>query len=95
LAGQGLNLGFGDVQVLADTLNQREPWRALGDERLLHRYARARAWPVWAMSRLTDALLHGFASDSAWLRELRNRGMGLVDRATPVKRWLAAQALEG
>jgi 2-polyprenyl-6-methoxyphenol hydroxylase-like FAD-dependent oxidoreductase len=47
------------------------------------------------MSRLTDALLHGFAADNRWLRELRNRGMGLVDRTAPVKRWLAAQALEG
>jgi len=95
LAGQGLNLGLGDVQALADTLAQREPWRGLGDLRLLQRYARQRAWPVWAMSHLTDALLHGFAADSAWLRELRNRGMGLVDRAAPLKRWLAAQALEG
>jgi 2-polyprenyl-6-methoxyphenol hydroxylase-like FAD-dependent oxidoreductase len=95
LAGQGLNLGLGDVQALADTLCHREAWRALGDERLLHRYARTRAWPVWAMSRLTDALLHGFASDNPWLRELRNRGMGLVDRAAPLKRWLATQALEG
>lgn len=95
LAGQGLNLGFGDVSALADTLREREPWRGLGDERLLRRYARARAWPVWAMSHLTDALLRGFAADNRWLRELRNRGMGLVDRAAPVKRWLAAQALEG
>jgi len=95
LAGQGLNLGFGDVQTLADTLTAREPWRALGDERLLRRYARARAWPVRSMSWLTDALVHGFSSEHAWLRELRNRGMGLVDHATPAKRWLAAQALEG
>jgi 2-polyprenyl-6-methoxyphenol hydroxylase-like FAD-dependent oxidoreductase len=47
------------------------------------------------MSWLTDALVHGFASEHAWLRELRNRGMGLVNRATPAKRWLAAQALDG
>jgi len=95
LAGQGLNLGLGDVQALADTLAAREPWRALGDERLLRRYARARAWPVRSMSWLTDALVHGFASQHAWLRELRNRGMGLVDRATPVKRWLVGQAIDG
>jgi 2-polyprenyl-6-methoxyphenol hydroxylase-like FAD-dependent oxidoreductase len=63
LAGQGLNLGFGDVQTLADVLAAREPWRGVGDERLLRRYARARAWPTWDMSQLTDALVHGFAWD--------------------------------
>ncbi|MCG3189526.1 MAG: 2-octaprenyl-6-methoxyphenol hydroxylase [Burkholderiaceae bacterium] len=95
LAGQGLNLGLGDVQALADTLAAREPWRALGDERLLRRYARSRAWPVQSMSWLTDALVNGFSSPHGWVRELRNRGMGLVDRAAPAKRWLAGQALEG
>jgi 2-polyprenyl-6-methoxyphenol hydroxylase-like FAD-dependent oxidoreductase len=95
LAGQGLNLGFGDVQVLADTLAAREPWRPLGDERLLRRYARERVWPVRSMSWLTDALVHGFASQQPWVRELRNRGMGLVDRAAPAKRWLVAQAIDG
>lgn len=95
LAGQGLNLGLGDVQALAETLAAREPWRALGDERLLRRYARLRAWPVQSMSWLTDALVNGFSSPHGWVRELRNRGMGLVDRAVPAKRWLAAQAVEG
>jgi len=95
LAGQGLNLGFGDVQALAETLAARESWRGLGDERLLRRYARARAWPVRSMSWLTDAMVHGFASQHGWVRELRNRGMGLVDRAAPAKRWLVAQAIDG
>lgn len=94
LAGQGLNLGFGDVLALCDALDSREAWRSLGDERLLRRYARARALPTAAMARLTDGLLHLFATEQPLLRELRNRGMTLVNRAGPVKRWLTAQALD-
>jgi 2-polyprenyl-6-methoxyphenol hydroxylase-like FAD-dependent oxidoreductase len=93
LAGQGLNLGLGDVSALARVLAAREPWRALGDEKLLDRYARERALPVQAMVTLTDGLLRLFAHPSPWARELRNRGMGLVDAAVPFKRWLAARAL--
>ena len=52
LAGQGLNLGLADVAALARVLAAREPWRGLGDEKLLRRYARARAGPRgrWARS---------------------------------------------
>jgi ubiquinone biosynthesis UbiH/UbiF/VisC/COQ6 family hydroxylase len=46
LAGQGLNLGLGDVRSLARVIAAREPWRALGDPRLLQRHARERAWPM-------------------------------------------------
>jgi len=42
LAGQGLNLGLADVATLTQVLAEREPWRPLGDARLLARYARAR-----------------------------------------------------
>ncbi len=93
LAGQGLNLGLADVQALASVLAAREPWRPIGDERLLRRYARTRAWPTRAMAGLTDGLLHTFAADRPLLRELRNRGLTLVNRAGPVKRWLTARAL--
>ena len=72
----------------------REPWRAPGDERLLRRYVRQRAAPTWAMTRITDGLLRLFAEPSAPLRELRNNGMGLVNRLPPLKRWLAARALD-
>ena len=40
LAGQGLNLGLADVAALARVIAEREPWRAVGDERLLRRYVR-------------------------------------------------------
>jgi 2-polyprenyl-6-methoxyphenol hydroxylase-like FAD-dependent oxidoreductase len=93
LAGQGLNLGLADVACLARVMAQRESWRSLGDERLLARYSRERAVPTQAMATMTDGLLQLFAQPSPWLKELRNRGMGLVNQATPLKRWLVNKAL--
>lgn len=93
LAGQGLNLGLADVAALVEIVRTREPWRDLGDERLLRRYARERAGPTWAMGQVTDGLLRLFAEPTPLVRELRNRSLTLVNRTTPLKRWLAARAL--
>jgi 2-polyprenyl-6-methoxyphenol hydroxylase-like FAD-dependent oxidoreductase len=46
------------------------------------------------MTRITDGLLRLFAAPSAPIRELRNNGMTLVNRAAPLKRWLTARALD-
>jgi 2-polyprenyl-6-methoxyphenol hydroxylase-like FAD-dependent oxidoreductase len=93
LAGQGLNLGLADVAALVRVIREREAWRPLGDEKLLRRYARERAAPTWAMGQVTDGLLRLFADDTPALRELRNRGLTLVDKLSPLKRWLTARAL--
>lgn len=93
LAGQGLNLGLGDVIALAEVIAAREPWRPLGDPRLLRRYERRRAGPVAEMAGLTDALWHLFARPAGPLRTIRNRGLDLVDHLPPLKRWLTRQAL--
>lgn len=94
LAGQGLNLGLADVLSLAAVLAAREPWRSVGDEALLRRHARARAWPTLAMARVTDGLLHLFANEQPVVRELRNRGMSLLNHLAPIKRLLTAKALD-
>ena len=94
LAGQGLNLGLADVAALTRVIEAREPWRPLSDEKLLRRYVRARALPTWAMGRVTDGLLQLFSHEAPAARELRNRGLGLVNRLTPIKRWLTARALD-
>lgn len=94
LAGQGLNLGLGDVRALVDVLAARESWRELGDEKLLQRYARRRAAPTLAMGQLTDGLLQLFAAEAPVMKELRNRGLTLVNRLPPLKRLLASLANE-
>jgi 2-polyprenyl-6-methoxyphenol hydroxylase-like FAD-dependent oxidoreductase len=94
LAGQGLNLGLADVAALIGVIETREPWREVGDERLLRRYVRQRAAPTWAMLRITDGLLQLFSAAPAPIRELRNNGLTLVNGVPPLKRWLAARALD-
>jgi 2-polyprenyl-6-methoxyphenol hydroxylase-like FAD-dependent oxidoreductase len=94
LAGQGLNLGLADVASLSQVLAQREPWRALGDERLLRRHVRERAAPTRAMALLTDGLLHLFAQPQPLAKELRNRGLTLLNHLAPLKRALTQRALD-
>jgi 2-polyprenyl-6-methoxyphenol hydroxylase-like FAD-dependent oxidoreductase len=93
LAGQGLNLGLADVAALAQVIAQRESWRTLGDEALLRRYARARLWPTRAMAGAVDGLWRLFNTGAPGLRELRNQGLSLVDRVSPLKRFLVSRAL--
>jgi ubiquinone biosynthesis UbiH/UbiF/VisC/COQ6 family hydroxylase len=93
LAGQGLNLGLADVAELARTIAARESWRALGDEALLRRYARARLWPTRSMAGAVDGLWQLFSTRAPGARELRNRGLDLVNQLGPLKRWLVGRAL--
>ena len=93
LAGQGLNLGLGDVETLARVLHEREYWRSLGDEKLLRRYERARKMDVLAMAWTTDGLQQLFAQPAEPWSWLRNWGMRGFDRSGPVKRWVVRQAM--
>lgn len=90
LAGQGVNLGFGDAETLAAVLTQQRRGNC-GDVRVLQRYARERAEPVQRMQAVTHGLHHLFADDrAAWLR---NSGMKLVDRLSPLKAMLVREAM--
>jgi ubiquinone biosynthesis UbiH/UbiF/VisC/COQ6 family hydroxylase len=93
LAGQGVNLGFGDARGLADALVSREPFRDCGDPLLLRRYARSRAEPVAAMRTVTDGLHHLFGAKSAIISAVRNTGLNFTDRVPVLKTLLVRQAL--
>ncbi|MGE5450950.1 MAG: FAD-dependent monooxygenase [Acidobacteriota bacterium] len=97
LSGQGLNLGLADVDTLVAELTHaraQEPWRLPGDERTLQRYVRQRQLPTQAMQGLTDGLLKLFADQHGPVKDLRNLGMSMVQRLTPVKQWLVGRALD-
>jgi len=92
LAGQGLNLGLGDVEALVNMVAQREAFRSAGDPMVLRRYRRARAEPVLAMRVATDGLHRLFETQSAPVAWLRNIGMSAVQKLPMLKRYLIAQA---
>jgi len=93
LAGQGLNLGLGDVQCLAETIAARELFREPGDHMVLARYRRARAEPVLAMRLVTDGLQKLFSVEAEPIAWLRNVGMDLVDRLPFIKRQIVSGAV--
>jgi ubiquinone biosynthesis UbiH/UbiF/VisC/COQ6 family hydroxylase len=92
LAGQGLNLGLGDVEALVAVLAEREAFRSAGDALVLRRYRRARAEPVLAMRVVTDGLHRLFDVQSAPVAWLRNIGMLAVEKLPMFKRYLIAGA---
>jgi len=93
LAGQGVNLGFGDAQALVNVLAERGPVADAGAPILLERFARRRAEPVLAMHTVTDGLVRMFGPRTPWLRTLRNAGLSAVDRLPLIKGALAQPAL--
>jgi 2-octaprenyl-6-methoxyphenol hydroxylase len=93
LAGQGVNLGFGDAQALAAVMAERGPIADPGASLLLERYARRRAEPVLAIQSVTDGLARLFGARSPWLARLRNAGLNAVNHLPGIKHALAQPAL--
>lgn len=92
LAGQGLNLGLGDVEVLCKVLSERESVRELNDMRLLQRYKHQRAEAIFNMRFATDGLYRLFSINSPAVALLRNSGLKLVDKVPLLKRYFARSA---
>ena len=93
LAGQGLNLGLRDVAVLLNVLGKREPFRQLHDLALLRRYERQRQGDTSALLWVTDKLKKLFSGTSSTEKQLRNWGLGLVNKSHFVKQRLIERAL--
>ncbi len=94
LAGQGVNLGFMDAAQLADVLLEAvEKDRDFGALHTLRRYERARKGENIAMLGAMDLFKRLFSNDVVPLRLMRNAGLDLADRITPVKSLFLRRAL--
>jgi ubiquinone biosynthesis UbiH/UbiF/VisC/COQ6 family hydroxylase len=92
LAGQGLNLGLADAQMLAQTIASRAPTEDIASPALLARYRRSRSEETLLMELMTDGLHSLFRARLPAIGWLRNAGLRCTDRLSPLKRFLAKRA---
>jgi len=94
LAGQGVNLGLSDVECLYKVISQA--WgkgEDFSSEQVLSRYQRQRKAHNLSMMALMEVFKRGFASDDLMLRWMRNVGLDIVDKASPIKHQLMKKAM--
>jgi 2-octaprenyl-6-methoxyphenol hydroxylase len=93
IAGQGLNLGLKDVAALAEVIvDAARLGIDFGQADVLDRYQRWRRFDTMAMGLATNSLNLLFSNHSTLLRTVRDIGLGLVDRAPPLKNMFIRQA---
>lgn len=91
LAGQGLNLGFSDVDLLANLLTDRSD---LTLQKQLRRYERRRKSETWLATMGFSGLKWIYGLQQKPLTGLRNLGMRLVDQAPSLKREIMRKAIQ-
>jgi 2-octaprenyl-6-methoxyphenol hydroxylase len=93
IAGQGLNLGYRDVAALTEVLvDASRLGLDLGDAQILARYARWRSLDTSMVAMATDGLTRLFGIPGNAASAVRRFGMGMVQRAGPIKSRLMAEA---
>lgn len=94
LAGQGANLGIADAFSLAEVIlsaqKANRQWWALHS---LKKYQRERKGANRLMEMSMTGFKELFGNDNAFVAELRNAGLSLVDHIPPLKNKLIEQAL--
>ena len=94
LAGQGVNLGFSDVEVLVDEIQRA--WSRdidIGNIAVLSRYQRRRKPENLAMMALMEGFKRLFANDRLSMRLLRSLGMSKLDDLNLLKTAIIKKAM--
>jgi 2-octaprenylphenol hydroxylase len=94
LAGQGINLGFADVAVLAAELARAwDGGQDLGSMMVLERYQRRRKSENIAAMAAMEGFVQLFDRPEPLVRWARNVGMTTFDRFQPLKQAVARLAM--
>lgn len=81
LAGQGVNLGFQDVNTLTSAIIEaRDKGQAFWADSVLQQYERVRRPQNAMMMRIMDLFYHTFSNDIVPLKMARNLGLGVAGR---------------
>ena len=94
LAGQGVNLGLMDAQVLSEEI-LRTLARELnpGSEAVLKRYQRRRKTDNLTKMASMEGFKRLFEQNNLAVRWARNTGMRWLDKLTPIKRRIIREAM--
>jgi len=92
VAGQGMNLGFRDVQTLSKVLHSEAAREDPGNAVVLQQYASTQRVDVSAVSGFTEGLLGAFAPQSVVGQQLRAAAMFTMQPTSPWKRWFISHA---
>jgi len=86
LAGQGVNLGFADAASLAEVIiDALTSNKDIGQATVLRRYERWRKGSNLAMLSAMSGFKHLFGNELPVVTQIRNLGLSLTNRSTPVK----------
>ncbi|MGC6360431.1 FAD-dependent monooxygenase [Bisgaard Taxon 45] len=94
LAGQGVNLGFKDVRILLEVLQQAtQKGESLASDMVLLRYQRKRKADNLLMQTGMDIFYKTFKEDLLPLKIVRNATLFFANKATPLKKQALKYAL--
>lgn len=94
IAGQGVNLGYRDVAVLAELIGQqRRVGLDIGSEEMLARYQRWRKFDSVSMTASTDLLNRLFSNNSKVLGIARRAGLVAVEHMPGLKQFFMRHAM--
>lgn len=96
IAGQGINLGWRDVRILADLISEAvDLGQDYGSQTFLRKYSRKRKIDHKSLFLFTHLVTKLFEIDSSLVSMVRQTGFAVVNKLGPLKRYFMKRAISG